>query len=89
MIRKLEERALANGTWFSPQEFYDQRCAQDVEGRPWAGHRRVRRDAGSNSGGGNGQAGRFERQQRVLFGRQFATVVWPKALLGVSEIGTQ
>lgn len=89
MTRKLEERVFANGTWSSLQEFYYQCCAHNLERRPWARHRRVRRDAGSNSGsrGGNGQAGRFERQQRVLFCRQFATVVWPRPLLGSVRLG--
>jgi len=89
MTRRLEERVFANGTWFSPQEFYDQCCAHNLERRPWAGHRRVRRDAGSSSAfrGGNDQTGRFERQQRVLFCCQFATVGWPKPLLGSVRLG--
>jgi len=89
MTRKLEERVFANGTWSSLQEFYDQCCAHNLERRPWAGHRRVRRDAGSNSGsrGGKGQASRFERQQRVLFCHQFVRVVWPKPLLGSVRLG--
>jgi len=81
-----EECLLTVGS-LSPK-FYDQRGAQNVEGWGWPGHLRVRRDAGSNlaSGDGNDQAGRFERQQRFLFCRQLASVVWPKLLLGISGL---